>query len=359
VYAILWQAKQAINAESILLLQKGREQTMSPTRDPSTLQKAIQSKQEFLNQVFGVLPQTFGPQPGPLSVIPPTSNVVGVGYGAKVTSGATVEGEEAIRVYVRTKEPMKDVPSGEKVPTAIQGVPTDVIPVGDITAYVSCGVSVGHFRITAGTLGCLVEKIGNPGTRYILSNNHVLADSNAGAIGDDIFHPGPLDGGVAPAVATLTDFKIMDFLPPAGTGTLNDMDAAIAELTPTGTTIPPIPPPFTPDILNIGRVVNPPVTAALYQSVRKHGRTTRHTIGVIMDISATIRVLYGSNRAEFDDQLAIVGAGGMFSAGGDSGSLIVDAVTLRPVGLLFAGGGSTTFANPIDVVLSHFGITIL
>lgn len=42
-----------------------------------------------------------------------------------------------------------------------------------------------------------------------------------------------------------------------------------------------------------------------------------------------------------------------FSAGGDSGSLIVDAVNKHPVGLLFAGGGVMTFANVIDDVLSH------
>ena len=48
-----------------------------------------------------------------------------------------------------------------------------------------------------------------------------------------------------------------------------------------------------------------------------------------------------------------------FSRGGDSGSLIVDAVTLEPVALLFAGGDSLTFANPIDLVLQHYGITIV
>jgi hypothetical protein len=63
-----------------------------------------------------------------------------------------------------------------------------------------------------------------------------------------------------------------------------------------------------------------------------------------------------------------------FSAGGDSGSLIVVANAgkgkgkpkpesedaLKPVGLLFAGSfnGLYTFANPIDDVLSRFGVTI-
>ncbi|HZO89600.1 MAG TPA: hypothetical protein VFB38_14830 [Chthonomonadaceae bacterium] len=108
----------------------------------------------------------------------------------------------------------------------------------------------------------------------------------------------------------------------------------------------------------IGRIVNPPVPAALYRSVRKHGRTTRHTVGVVTDISASIRVRYGKQVAPFDNQIAIIGAGGAFSSGGDSGSLIVDAVNLNPVALLFAGG-STTFANPIGIVLARFSATIL
>ena len=59
-------------------------------------------------------------------------------------------------------------------------------------------------------------------------------------------------------------------------------------------------------------------------------------------------------------QLAVSGVGGQFSSGGDSGSLVVDAVTRHPVGLLFAGGGlGTTFVNPIGPVLDRFGVEIV
>lgn len=45
------------------------------------------------------------------------------------------------------------------------------------------GVSVGHYKITAGTLGCLATR----GRRLlILSNNHVLANSNNARTGDPI-----------------------------------------------------------------------------------------------------------------------------------------------------------------------------
>ena len=54
---------------------------------------------------------------------------------------------------------------------------------------------------------------------------------------------------------------------------------------------------------------------------------------------------------------------GGFSQGGDSGSLIVtydpdNANEKKPVGLLFAGSSTHTIANPIDLVLDRFGVTI-
>src|SRR5439155_1575707 len=71
------------------------------------------------------------------------------------------------------------------------------------------GVSIGHYRITAGTLGVLARRGGRP---VILSNNHVLANGNAGAIGDPILQPGPVDGGrLQDAVARLTDFVPIHF----------------------------------------------------------------------------------------------------------------------------------------------------
>ena len=49
------------------------------------------------------------------------------------------------------------------------------------------------------------------------------------------------------------------------------------------------------------------------------------------------------------------------ASGGDSGSLVVVAKggdARKAVGLLFAGGGPSTFVNPIDAVLAAFGVTI-
>lgn len=57
------------------------------------------------------------------------------------------------------------------------------------------GESVGHVRVTAGTIGCFgIDQDGSVG---ILSNNHVLAATNAGRSADVILQPGRLDGGRA------------------------------------------------------------------------------------------------------------------------------------------------------------------
>ena len=310
------------------------------------LQDAKNFKGEFLTRTFGAIAQDAAGQ-SQLSGIPLHSNIVGVGYGLKISGNTTVD-DLSVRVYVRSKLPKSQIPNDEQVPEEINGKITDVIPVYDLSAFarpVECGTSVGHFKITAGTLGCLVEKVGGSGDIFVLSNNHVLANSNEASLGDDIFEPGSVDGGTT-AIAKLTDFEPIQL-----DDKVNFMDAAIAKVINKAE--------VKSSILTIGEVQQSPMSPALYQSVRKHGRTTGHTVGIIMDIAADVRVRFGQKLANFEDQIAIQGANGLFSQGGDSGSLIVDAMTKRPVALLFAGGGNQTFACPIDRVLSRFDIDIL
>jgi hypothetical protein len=236
-------------------------------------------KRELLDHLFGVTARGYQSEEDQLRRIPEDSNIVGIGFGAKISDNKTEEDAPALRVYVREKMPFADVSPSERVPDSVEGIPTDVIEVGPIDALVSCGVSIGHYLITAGTLGCLVQKSGES-DEYILSNNHVLSDSLAGSIGDNILQPGKADGGVNPknAIATLSQWGTIDF-----TGKVNYIDAAIAKVkTSNGTS------PVTPDISTIGRLPAPTsaMTPVLYQSVRKHGRTTGHTVGVVVDVNA-------------------------------------------------------------------------
>ena len=180
-----------------------------------------------------------------------------------------------------------------------------------------------------------------------------MADNNAGNVNDDILQPGKADAPASnPArrMAGLADYEAIDFA-----GGDNHIDAAIAE--------PDDPSSVTPNIMTIGLPSNPPSPAFLGQPVAKHGRTTGFTWGTVVDISFDGFVDYGTpsnpQRAWFEDQIGIEGAPGTpFSAGGDSGSLIVDRPGSHPVGLLFAGDGTQTLANPINLVLNRFGTTV-
>ena len=84
--------------------------------------------------------------------------------------------------------------------------------------------------------------------------------------------------------------------------------------------------------------------------VSKYGRTTRFTNGSIQLSNATVMVGYGGNKvARFDNQFV---TGGDMSAGGDSGSIVVEKGTTKAVGLLFAGSDQSTIFSPIDAVLN-------
>ena len=98
--------------------------------------------------------------------------------------------------------------------------------------------------------------------------------------------------------------------------------------------------------------------AALGQLVKKYGRTTRLTNGKVTGINATVMITYDIGQTRFVNQIIIKGSRGSFSAGGDSGSLIVTKSGNKPVALLFAGSSSVTIGNPIDAVLSALGVTI-
>ncbi len=281
-------------------------------------------------------------------------NVVGVGIGEKVSAGSET-GEPCVTVYVIAKASRREVASEAIVPASVEGVATDVVAVGELVAQpyrgryrpAKGGVSVGHVKITAGTLGCSVKR---GSKRFILSNNHVLANSNAAKAGDFIVQPGPYDGGKAPkdVIARLAQFVPIKF----GGTAVNLVDAAIA--TPTSSTM------VSPKNVWYGTVSASPANPAMSMLVKKAGRTTQRTRGRINGLNATVRVNYGtSGVALFRNQIVIVSlTSAPFSQGGDSGSLIVSDTGNRPVGLLFAGSATHTIANPIKTVLSALNVQI-
>ncbi|MFA0766732.1 MAG: hypothetical protein OXFUSZZB_000060, partial [Candidatus Fervidibacter sp.] len=205
------------------------------------------------------------------------------------------------------------------------------------------GVSVGHFHITAGTLGYLVQD--SKGRWFVLSNNHVLADNNEGKVGDPILQPGPFDGGKNTPSYRIA--QLSAFVPIHFDGRANSVDAAIAETD--ADQVQPV-------LCSIGQVEG---IGAFRQGllVQKHGRTTGRTQGLIVGTHETIWVDYDGKVARFDRQLSIAGGRTPFSDGGDSGSLIVD-LQRRAIGLLFAGSDTETYANPIRPVLRAFKVRL-
>jgi len=250
-------------------------------------------------------------------------------------------------VYVEKKVAKARLAARELVPPKITEVETDVIEVGKIRPLASNrqrnrpargGASIGHYRITAGTLGCLV-KDRTTGQTLMLSNNHVLANSNQGKRGDPILQPGAADGGKNPKdqIATLERWVKIGFDRKANTA-----DAAVAR--------PLNEADVSPDIAFIG-IPRGTVKGKAGLVIQKTGRTTDHTLGEIQDIHATVRVEYDGQTAVFRNQMLT----SAMSQGGDSGSLVLDR-RRRAVGLLFAGSELVTICNPIAEVLRQLNV---
>jgi hypothetical protein len=282
-------------------------------------------------------------------------NVVGYGEGFKRTGGELTD-ELATVVLVTEKLNPVQLAVTDFIPQEVDNKPTDVIAVGFIRALRTSkyrpapgGVSIGHHAITAGTFGTVVADFKNGGL-LILSNNHVLANSNGAKVGDAIYQPGPHDGGtLADTIAHLERFIPIAFeggCNPRGPSGRNLVDAAVAK--------PMDIADIDPSILDIGPV-HGAMKGLLAQPVQKSGRTTGHTYGNIQVLNAVVTVSYGaSGNAIFEEQIITTN----MSQGGDSGSLLVDAENRLAVGLLFAGSDQVTIHNPIDAVLSSLQITL-
>ncbi len=229
-----------------------------------------------------------------------------------------------------------------------------------------------------GTLGALVED--SEHNQFILSNNHVLAESDQGRIGDTIDQPGLIDDACRPLSqqgSTVRSAGTLRYYVPLATNQSN-VDAALAAVSPGA---------VNPDgsILQLGQAASgtingplgaaPPVAgtgetlnAANLNGLRvvKSGRTTGLTCSAVESVNLAVKVDYYKDCAEtqpyytktFTGQIGI--GGDSFSDSGDSGSLIVDAANAQPVGLFYAGGtdgngNGLSVANPIGDVLTELG----
>jgi len=307
------------------------------------------------------------------------ANVIGYSGTLKprIRGGKIIEEELCLRVYVTRKVAISSLKAEDVIPREVGGIPVDVVEIGEISALpkreikkaslppkvkkqrpLLAGVSIGHYKITAGTLGWYVESNGNV---YMLSNNHVFANENKANIGDPIVQQGMYDIHDKENWEQYICGKLYNFIPISfneyscpyrrtainilrklriiGKAAPNRVDCAIAEITV----------PYELKFIDI----DIPVQGVNYDlklndKVQKTGRTTCWTKdGVVVDLNWCGYVQYSRGYAWFEDQILIQREG--FSDGGDSGSLIMDE-NYNAVGLLFAGSETHTVANKIKVV---------
>lgn len=250
-------------------------------------------------------------------------------------------------------------------------------------------VKVGTSGANANDLGTSVCCIGTLGSLWtapgvtnpvILSNNHVLDRSDKGVPGEAINQPLQLACTPKTATPPLTVAHLTKgaTLKPVanepgkcGTSTAplcghspSNVDAAIAEIVPSQVDL-------SGNILDLGPAGATSIAAAppssilgvptLNEPVGKSGRTTGLTCSNITSIGLTFVIEYDATCGDKTPAFAsyftgqIVVGGGAFSAAGDSGSLIVDTTTARPVALLYGGSPTDTVANPIQDVIAAFG----
>lgn len=197
-----------------------------------------------------------------------------------------------------------------------------------------------------GTLGCAVRYKDLNGKERIgaLTNGHVTA---LDGVGNEMLQPGPGSDYFA-----ITERVVgIRF----GSGYINYIDAAAMNTWREGGIYGGGTHTVKPTQLGIGDINPEPMDATLRLPVWKSGRTTGVTTGYISMLDVSTYVGYDQGTARFDRQLYVKGDNGDFSAGGDSGSLVLHRGTNRPVGLLFAGGDGNTVISPIKFVLEWCG----
>ena len=340
--------------------------------------------------------------------------VAGVGYGHKEVGGDFTN-DVAITVFVDEKKPSESLSPGDRIPPTFEGYRTDVrVPV--LTQLLACddqthypvikggiqiepntkNVVVTPGREETGTIGCFVKRRGNNDRDniFLLTCEHVLSARGAKP-NDYVYHPraprkdagatgeslGPIqDGAIAinmqatvPGAtpgSTITD----DFYIDAGIARINidckcngtrctkdDIKVAQTEIEELGelTDVRSI----VAETSMVLAIQNPDVidsVAETFPRVRKRGRTTGITTGVIRNMMAitNFQVSPTSRRIQVDHVIEIDYAprsgepalnckgSKAFAEPGDSGAVLVDDAN-RVVGLVFMRSTTPVPGDPL------------
>lgn len=288
---------------------------------------------------------------------------------ASVNGGAITA---PVRVLLNNQGIVSDPVAHQEIQTTPALLGTSGGNDGDYDTWQDSKGNSGVADCCGGTLGALVED--SQKNDYILSNNHVLAESDQAHMGDTIDQPGLIDGACTPLNrpgSTLRPIgSLRTFVPLASQQT--NVDAALAAAAP-GAVDPHgsilglgAPQPgqaigAAPPMSGSGEVLT---AANLGMNVAKSGRTTGLTCSSIEAVALTVKVDYYKDCAEtqpyytktFTNQIGI--GGPHFTDSGDSGALVLDASNSEAIGLYFAGGTDgdghgLSVANPIGDVLGE------
>lgn len=279
-------------------------------------------------------------------------NVCGTASGFKWKEGKPTD-EPAILVFVQNKVSEASFISkhsiDELIPSNIDGIPTDVIEVGDLKKQgftqkvrpLVPGYSCGHGGITAGTMGGFF--LDRQKEIVMLSNNHVVGNENRASINDLIYQPGPADSRSLNPIGRLKNYLRLN-------NADNPHDSGIVAIDPEL---------FRQNMINdMYPGVRLPLKgfrdASINMPVQKFGRTTGHTTGTVLGLNGRFKITFDMGVLEFVNCIVT----SAMSKGGDSGSIIMD-MDMHAIGLLFAGSDRVTLANPIQPIVDYYGLGIL
>jgi hypothetical protein len=307
--------------------------------------------------------------------------VTGVGLGGRERGGQPT-GEVVLKVFVREKRNRDELAPGEIVPSEFEGVPTDVVVMGDaeldqapppppgkptvpsrlfdrdrhrpLVGGCQLHVDLSGPRSGPGTLGCFLIDPADATKVYALTAWHVLDATNQ--------HPTVGTTKTGQPTKKDSSTKCCSHIIGKVAGGAKDplRDAGIVRLD-TGME-------WVADILEIGAVhgthtITVAEAATLSYQVRKRGKSSRLAGGTVQAINVT-RTVAGVTHTNVTvvrpnpDPTLPAGTQVFFSQPGDSGAGVVNASN-DVVGVHFARARTGTLAGlslstPIAAVLSQF-----
>jgi hypothetical protein len=285
----------------------------------------------------------------------------GVDYGFAYENGKITR-RRSVRFHMNRKRQLSELPRSQRLPAALMGMDVDVLGAGYAphddsprTAHdpLQPGISIGSRKQrTTGTLGARVRsRVGQE--LYLLSNWHVLCGGPEALPDDEITQPGPMDSISGRTVALLERWLRLG----------EQFDAALARLAADAQTIDQL---FGTQFQPTG--TKPP---SLGMKLLKSGAVSGVTHAIVDGVGGSYLMDYTAygGKPEWMQGFRLVpdtqSPASALSLPGDSGSLWIDSVDGKAVGLHFAGEDDTSplndyaLAHPIEDVFAQLNVEFL